>query len=282
VNEEWLSAGLDGELSVEEQDELDAALASDPGLAALFDELQTVRSVLRSSAVPVDDATLRRLVTDAEAAASDAADAEATGLAPLVPLGRRRRVPTFAAAAAAMVIIASVVGGLGGSNSIPALGDLVERHEAAAAVIEGDEMPDMMDDMDPMPMDEASDAALPMPADYTMRHAFVDGRTVHLVYRSSRGDAVSVFRHEGDVDVDDLGSGSMASSDEADMWSAPMDGAYVAVVDGSGYVWIVVSGEPHEEMMDDMMYDLPRRSPSVGERLRDVADAAVDPFRLWD
>ncbi len=272
MNEEWLSAGLDGELSGEEQAELDAALANDPRMVELYDELKTVRSVLRSSAVAVDDATLRRLVAGVEAA----------DVAPVIPLDRRRRVPTFAAAAAAMVIIAGVVGGLGGSDSIPALGDLIDRHEAAAAVIDGGEMPDMMDDMDPMPMDEASDAALPMPAEYTMRHAYVDGSTIHLVYRSSHGDAVSVFRHEGEVDVDDLGAGSMVSSEEADMWSAPMDDAYVAVVDGSGYVWVVVSGAPDDEMMDAMMYDLPRRSPSVGERLRDAADAVVDPFRLWD
>lgn len=283
MNEEWLSAHLDGELSADERLELDAALSQDPALASTYAELARVRAMLRGEPVDMPGGALGRMIAHVETAdGSGTHRVDSTTPAEVVSLARHRRVPTFAAAAAAMVIIASVVGGLGGSRSFPALGDLVARHEAAAAVVEGAPMPDDMDHMDPMPMDDANAVALAMPSDYSMQHAFADEETVHLVYRSGAGDAVSVFRHEGDVDVGAFGAGSRISGDEADMWTGPMDGAFVAVVDGRGYVWVVVSAEPHDDMVGDMMHDLPTRTPSLDERLRDVADAAVEPFRIWD
>jgi hypothetical protein len=133
-----------------------------------------------------------------------------------------------------------------------------------------------------MPMEEAAVASLPMPAEYSMEQAFADGGTIHLVYRSRRGEPVSVFRQEGDVDMGALGDGSMVHGDEADLWTAPMDGAYVAVVDGDGYLWVVVSPAPPDDMMDAVMHDLPTRSPGVTERLRNAADSVVDAFRIWD
>jgi len=277
MNDDWLSAHLDGELPAIEATELAAALAEDPRLQADYDDLSRVRAMLREGTVELPAGTIERLVA---AVAADEESPESAAAAPVVSLVSRRRVPTFAAAAAAMVIIASVVGGLGGSTNLPALGDLIDQHEAAAGVIEGAPMPDELHDMDVMPMEKATSEAPPMPADYSMEHAFVRGRTLHLVYRTLDGEPVSVFRHEGDADVNDLGGGSVVSSDEADMWSAPMDNAYVAVVDGTGYVWIVISAEPHDDMMGDLMHDLPTRSASLGERLRDAADAVVEPFRL--
>lgn len=279
MNEEWLSAHLDGELTPEEAARVDEALASDPELAALHDELRAVRASLRGAVVAVADRRLAQLVAAVEATPD--AEPSAPTEASVVPLAPRRRARRVVAVAAVVVIIAGVVGGVGGTASLPALGDLVARHEAAAAVVTGEPATGadpLMDEMDPMPMDEAADAALPMPGEFAMEKAFADGTTVHLVYRSRGGETLSVFRHEGDVDVEDLGDGSTAWSDEAAMWSAPMEGSYVAVVDGDGYVWVVVSAGPHPEMMDDMMHDLPSRSPSWRERLARV----VEPLRFWD
>ncbi|MEQ8841979.1 MAG: zf-HC2 domain-containing protein [Acidimicrobiales bacterium] len=273
MNEEWLSAYLDDELAPAERDELEAAIAADPALAATHAELTDVRSRLRGASVTMPDAALGRVLA---AVGSDDAGAPAAVLA----FPTRRRTPTFAAAAAVFVIIAGVVGGLGGATRIPALGDLVARHEVAAAVIDGAEMPDDMGHMDKMPMDDAAAAALVMPADYSMADAFLDGSTVHLVYRTAHGDPVSVIRQDGEADLDALGDGAMMSDDGVEMWTAPMGDAYVAVVDGSGYYWTVISTEPPDDMMDVMVHDLPSRSPSMGERLRAAADAVVDPFRL--
>ena len=279
MNEEWHSAHLDGELSAQEQAEFERALETDPELAAEYEAVAQVRALLRGEIVEPPAGAMERVVA-AVAAADSRADHAADALAPVVTLESRRRVPTFAAVAAALVIIASVVGGLGGSTNLPALGEFVDQHQAAAAVLEGAPMPDDMADFDPMPMDEATTVSPAMPPDYSMEHAFVDGATIHLMYRTSAGEPVSVFRHEGDADLDDLGDGSFVRSDEAAMWSAPMDDTYVIVVDGTGYVWVVVSAEPHDDMMGDLMHDLPSRSPSLMERLKSAADAVVEPFRL--
>ncbi|MEZ5245978.1 MAG: zf-HC2 domain-containing protein [Acidimicrobiales bacterium] len=279
MNEEWLSAYLDGELSTVEAREVEAALAADPDVAATCADLARIRSTVRDAVVDIPVGALERIVASVE---SDGAQGSQAPVGAAVVALRRRRVPTFAAAAAAMAIIAGVVGGLGGSTTVPALGDLIARHEVAAAVLDGAPMPAEMDDMEPISMDEATVASLPMPADYSMEQAFAEGDTIHLVYRSGLGDPVSVFRQDGDVDMDALGDGSMTHGEEADMWSAAIDGSYVAVVDGDGYLWIVVSPAPPDDMMDDMMDDLPTRSPGVKERLRDAADAVVDAFRIWD
>ena len=99
------------------------------------------------------------------------------------------------------------------------------------------------------------------------------------MYRTPDGEAISVFRPEGDADVRDLGDGTISSSAGGDMWSAPHVDAHVVVIDGTGYVWVVISDQPHDDMMGDMMETLPGCSPSIGDRLRDVA-AAVEPFRV--
>lgn len=277
---EWLSAHLDGELDPAERATVDEALAADPALAAEYAGLADVRRTLRGELLDPPHGVIDRIIAEVEAA--DAEPASGVAVAPVVRLADRRRVPTFAAAAAAMAIIASVVGGIGGAESLPAIGDFVAQHEAAAAVVAGapmpDDMADEMMDMDEMPMPDAMAVAPTMPDDMAMAQAYVDGSTIHLVYLTSAGEPVSVFRHEGDTDVDDLGEGSVSTADGADMWSAPRDGRYVVVIDGTGYVWVVVSDGPHDDMMDDMMDELPSRSPSLGDRLRDMADAVVDPF----
>ena len=267
MNSDWLSAHLDGELDPSDTTELEAALAADPALVAELADLSRVRDLLRSSAVEPRAGAIERIL----------ASVEADDLAPVIDLDSRRRVPTFAAVAAAVVIIASVVGGVGGATSVPALGDLVARHEAAAA---GNE--EFMADSHEMPLDEAASGAPAMPADYSMLHAFAEGSTIHLIYVTSSGSAVSVFRQPGEADLNDLPAGDVSAAAYGDVWSASYDGSYVVVVDGSGYIWIVVGSEPHDTMMVAMMDDLPSRSPSLGERLRDVADAAVRPFNPWD
>jgi hypothetical protein len=277
---DWLSAHLDGELSAAERVEVKAAIASDPRLAEEYEELARVRALLRGDAVEPAVGAAARIVA-AVAGADVDADGSAETLAPVVELRRWRRAPSMAAAAAAMVIIATVVGGVGGAEGVPAIGDLVAQHEAAAAVIDGAPMPDDVTHMDEMPMDVAMAEAPPMPDELAMAHAFADGSTLHLVYVADDGEFVSVFRHEGDTDVHDMGDGSVIEGDEASMWSGPHGDAYVAVIDGTGYVWVVVSAEPHDSMMDDMMHDLPTRSPSIGDRARDAADAMVEPFRFW-
>lgn len=270
------SAWLDGELAPDEAAAVEAEVAADPALAAEVDALRSVRSLLRAQG-PVDvyaDAG-ERLVARLEAAAAASrseAGRGAASRATVVPLARRRRVPTLAAVAASFAIIVSVIGGVGGSSTLPAVGDLIARHDAAAAVMPHDPMASMPDDMPSMP------------GKMDMMHADLDGSVVHALYALADGSAVSVFRHDGELDeaglVDDMGGevGEMAGHA---MWAADIGRRHVAVLDGDGYVWTIVSDvetDPMSDLMHDVMTDLPERSPSIAERLHDMAEAVVEPF----
>lgn len=285
MNEELLSAHLDGELSDAERTEVDAALAADADLAAAYDALRAVRAVLRGETIEPPAGSAERVVAAVRAADTATAAVEDDAIAPVVSLGSRRRVPSLAAVAAVMLIIVGVVGGVGGAEGLPAIGDLVAQHEAAAAVVDGAPMPDEMDDMDKMPMGEAMSAAPSMSDEMAMADAYVDGPTLHLVYVDGGGEVLSIFRHEGDAGgggFDGLERAGATPDDDTQMWSGPRDGLYVAVIDDeNGYVWVVISDEPKDAMMADMMQDdLPGRSPSFGDRLRDAADVIVEPFRF--
>ena len=57
----------------------------------------------------------------------------------------------------------------------------------------------------------------------------------------------------------------------------------MAVVDGDGYVWTIVSDidtDPMSDVMSAAPAELPKRSAPLAERLRKVADAIVKPFGL--
>ena len=136
--------------------------------------------------------------------------------------------------------------------------------------------------MDEMPMEKATGVGPPMPDGYSMLHAFANDTTVQLVYTTAQGDPVSVFRLEGDADLSVLGDGAISNSGDDPMWSAWRLGAYVVVVDGSGYVWVVISAEPQDSMMVELMHGLPTRAPTVWDRLRETADVIAEPFRFWD
>ena len=265
------SAWLDGELDDAEIAILESELAADEALAAEFEALRSVRQYVRAEAmVALSPAALDRIVTAVEAVPGS--DDEVVSPAPVVHLSARRRVPTLAAIAASFAIIVSVVGGLGGSATLPAVGDLIARHDAAAG-----SMPAGSDAMDDMP-------AMPAPMD--MVGAEVDGELVHAVYRTEDGSMVSVFRQSGTLDlgglVDEMDGGDTGVMDGHPMWVKDIGDLHVVVVDGDGYVWTIINtvGEPMDSMMDDMMTDLPTRSDGARERLHDVAEAIVEPFGL--
>ena len=270
------SAWLDGELDQAEIARLEAELEADPDLAVEFDALRSVRDLIRTEAMlAMPPASLDRIVAAVEATADDEpAVAVDTARAPVVDLSaRRRRVPTFAAVAASFAIIVSVVGGLGGSSTLPAVGDLIARHDAAAA-----DMPAAASDaMDDMPA---------MPAPMEMATTEVDDDLVHAVYVTGAGSVVSVFRQDGDLDldglVDEMDGGDTGEMGGHPMWVKDIDDLHVVVVDGDGYVWTFINhvDEPMDSMMDDMMTDLPSRRDGARERLHDVAEAIVEPFGL--
>ena len=275
------SAWLDGELDGDDIAVLEAELAADPDLAADFEALRSVRDLIRSEAMlAMPAASLERIVGEVDALDRSASEADtprssAAESATVVDLAsRRRRVPTFAAVAASFAIIVSVVGGLGGSNTLPAVGDLVARHDAAAA-----DMPEH----ESGPMDDMPSMPTPM----EMAHSeTIDDGVVHAVYVSGEGTVVSVFRQTGELDldglVDEMDGGDTGEMAGHPMWAKDIGDLHVTVIDGDGYVWTFINdvAEPMDSMMDDMMTELPARSSGVRERLHDVAEAIVEPFGL--
>ena len=187
----------------------------------------------------------------------------------------QRWLPRVAAAAVVIAIVGAVVGGVGGDTRIPAVGDLVESHQAAAA----EAMPDTADEM---PMDEAHAMEPPMPESMSMMAAYVEADdTIHLIYSDGAGGVVSVFRQDGDTDLHDMGGeGDVEMMGETPVWTAVVADMHVAVVDGDGYVWTVVADHHDEAMMTLMTDDLPSRSRSLVDRLVDLADVVADPWRL--
>ncbi len=276
TSDDRISAWLDGEMPPDEAARFEAGLAADPDLATEVEAVAGIRRLLHTNArVPLGDQVLERIVAVVGADTEGLGSAAGVGAA---SLSARRRKPTLAAVAAASVIIASVVGGLGGSTTLPALGDLVARHAAAAA---------SADDMPPSDNEVMADAMAdgPMlPTGHSMAHAWRSDEFVHLMYAAPDGTMMSVFRQEGDTDVarvgDEMGGkGDVGQMAGTPMWSGSVSDTHVAVFDGDGFLWTIV-GDADHDTMEAMMAVLPSREPSLGERIRDAADAIVEPFRL--
>jgi hypothetical protein len=188
---------------------------------------------------------------------------------------RQRWLPRVAAAAVVIAIVGAVVGGVGGDTRIPAVGELVESHQAAAS----EAMPETAAEM---PMEAAHSAGPSMPEPMEMMAAYVEaGDTIHLVYADGAGGVVSVFRQDGDTDLHDMGAeGDMEMMGDTPVWTAVVADMHVAVVDGDGYVWTVVADHHDEAMMTLMTGALPSRSPSLLDRLVDLADMIAEPWRF--
>lgn len=243
-----------------------------------------VRAAL-AGAPPVEPrpGALERIIA-AVAAEPETSEAGASRTAPdaaVVALDDHRRTraqrwaPRVAAAAVVLAVIGVVVGGVGTDTEIPAIGDLIASHEAAASET-------MPESAHVMPLDDAHDMEPAMPESMSMAAAYVvAGDTVQLVYHDVEGGVVSVFRQVGDTDLDDLGdAGHVEIMGDSTVWVAVVAEMHVAVIDGDGYVWTVVADHHDAEMMTVMTERLPSRSPSLLERVRDAADAVVDPWRF--
>jgi hypothetical protein len=275
IDDDRLSAYLDAELASAERDEVEIALASDSALRSLLAELAEMKAVLGGSMIEPSSASIDRMIGAVERADEQRPPTPA----PVVNLASRRRVPTFAAVAASIVIIASVVGGVGGTASIPAIGDLVARHEAAASVLESGVELAMDDDA----MHEMMDDGPSIPTLLDLTYADQDGSLVHAVFESPDGLMLSLFRQDGDADLNEIGNelgiGEIVDMGGHEMWASDMGETHVAVIDGDGFTWTII-GDAEADHMMTMMSDLPTRSPSIGERIGDVTDAIVRPFRL--
>ena len=262
--DERFSAWLDDELPAEEVAELQAMVDADPQLAAEFAALRSVRDLIRSEAMlAMPAASAERVVSRV---AADNVVGIGTGSAKKARRGRR--VSTFAAVASSFAIVVGVVGGVGSGTTLPAVGELVALHSAAAATGE----PEVMAEMDDMELvdDMGMDV---MGGSMDMMAAQVADDYVHCIYGSGDEAKVSVFRQTGDVDldalVDEMDGGDLAEMSGQAAWVKDIDDWHVVVIDGDGYMWTFVSpvDMDMDSMMDDMMTDLPARDRGLVEQL---------------
>ncbi|MBT5851914.1 MAG: hypothetical protein HOH36_15910 [Acidimicrobiaceae bacterium] len=275
IDDDRLSAYLDDELASAERDEVEIALASDSALRSLLAELAEMKAVLGDSMIEPSSASIDRMI----GAIERVDEQRSPTLSPVVDLASHRRVPTFAAVAGSIVIIASVVGGVGETASIPAIGDLIVRHEAAASDLESGVELAMDDDA----MHEMMDDGPSIPIRLDLTYVDQDGPLLHAVFESPEGLMLSLFRQDGDADLNEIGNelgiGEIVDMGGHEMWASDMGETHIAVIDGDGFTWTIV-GDAEADHMMTIMSDLPARSPSIGERIGDVADTIVNPFRL--
>ena len=275
IDDDRLSAYLDDELASAERDEVEIALASDSALRSLLAELAEMKAVLGDSMIEPSSASIDRMI----GAIERVDEQRPPTLSSVVDLASHRRVPTFAAVAGSIVIIASVVGGVGETASIPAIGDLIVRHEAAASDLESGVELAMDDDA----MHEMMDDGPSIPIRLDLTYVDQDGPLLHAVFESPEGLMLSLFRQDGDADLNEIGNelgiGEIVDMGGHEMWASDMGETHIAVIDGDGFTWTIV-GDAEADHMMTIMSDLPARSPSIGERVGDVADTIVNPFRL--
>ncbi len=275
TDDDRISAWLDGELDSDEAARFESELAADEALRAELDSVAGVRALLRAAGrVSLEEGALERIV---RAVAAEPEPEAGPGGGAVVALESRRRVPTLAAVAASFIIVLSVVGGVGGDTTLPAVGDLVARHAAAAAA---DDMPPS----DEEAMADAKSDGPAMPSGYVIAHAWRSDDITHMMYAGPDGSMLSVFQQVGETDVamvgDEMGGkGDVSDMGGTPMWSGSVADTHVAVLDGDGYLWTFV-GDADHDTMEIMMAELPGREPGLIERMRDAADAIVEPFRL--
>ena len=238
------------------------------------DGYDDIRELLANApAVEPRPGALERII--ATVAAADGGESTVIDLAARRESRIQRFAPRVAAAAVVIAIVGAVVGGVGTDTRIPAIGDLVASHQAAAA----GQMPDTAHEM---PMDDAHEIAVDMPDSMKMAAAFMEqGDTVHLLYADEAGVTVSVFWQPGETDLSELDhDGQMGMMGDSPVWHSVLGEMHVSVVDGDGGVLTVVTDHEDDEMMVMLSESMPSHSPSVFDRLLDVADAVVDPWRF--
>lgn len=237
-------------------------------------EFADIRELLASAPlIEPREGALERIV--AAVAAQTSSGGAVVDLGPRREVRARRWAPRVAAAAVIITIIGAVVGGIGSDTRIPAVGDLVASHQAAAA----GQMPETAHEM---PMDDAKHLNVGMPAPMKMEAAFREsGKTIHLLYSGPDGAMVSLFRQPGETDLHQLGDeGQVKMMGDSPVWSSVVDQSHVAVVDGVGCVWTVVSDHEDDAMLTSLAHELPAYGPSWFQRVVDTADEIVDPWRL--
>ncbi len=283
MNDDRLSAYLDGELSPEEADALRAELDSSPELRAELARVDQARDWVRALPaveIPADfEFVPAARPTVSSPPADEAEPASSAPLAPVVSLDSRRwrrRAMSVVSAAAVFFLVLGFASGLPGVKIVPAVDGYIDRHAAASEAMPAPAVDDVyaavdMDDMDDM--DDMPD--LGSVVDEPMMGAYRSADVLHVLY-GDESSVVSVFREHGSLDVDGLGPADRMDMDGGEAWHVRTDAAEVFVTERDGVVYTVVSSAADVDMAMKMTDGLPDPPQSFWGRFGDGAG------KLWD
>jgi hypothetical protein len=260
---EMLSAYLDAELTKDERDDVDAALAASSDLRAELAELDATRSLLRALPAvqprrPIEAFTMP------------------IGSVPQPSRRRGRLGVAVAAVAAVWLLILSVGVSLGSLPIVPEVDQLALQHAAASDA----EMPMPFKAMDTADMVTKDQAVI---ADIGHGMGLEGVYQLDEIVQSKYSDglhAVSVFHEQGSVDWDDLPSGGNTEMmDDQQVWRTTVDDLDVLITQRGDLVVTVVSdGDMDHDMGATVSAMVPEvdRSRSFWSRIK------AGPGNLFD
>lgn len=290
---EDLSALLDGELGVDDEQALQAHLATCRSCAEELHWIRATRLALRTlPAVEVAPTVVSELLERTRAVLDD--HPRPSGSGDVVPLSRRRRrtAPAVASVAATVTMVVLGLSVLDSGPYRPALSAAVESHAAsvqamaAGGRLAADGGNDPLRPAGPvvpttaLPRDLAD---LPAPyaapdrleGGYRLVDAFTDpGRpdVLQLLYERGRY-GLSVFQTPGHLDFAALPAGGSrldVGGAEGWRWETPDVGGRVVVYERDGLVVTVVGDERGDAVLRAARSLPPPRPRSAGQRVRDL------------
>ena len=246
-----LSAYLDGELSTDERETVDAALDRSADLRHELEELSATRAMLRG------------LPAVAPVRPIEAPQPATTGRS-------RRYAGAVLAVAAVWLVVLSLGVGLGRLPVVPDVEQLSAQHAAA----------EPMAGFAPMDMAEMDDPAIMDEIDGMARDAiYMRDDVVHVRYSDGSHD-VSVFHQPGSVDWDDMPDmGKVDMMADGPVWRGVLDGQTVVVTErGDLIVTVVADGDMDEGMAMHASEKVPEvdKDESFWSKLR------AAPGNLWN
>jgi hypothetical protein len=277
--EELLSALLDGELTAEDAELVQAHIVGCPACTAELDEVRHVRSAVRSlTAVEPPAGFLESLL-----------EVDEPYPANVIPLrARRAAIANAAAAVAAGLLILAGIGESHASTVSPEVTGSVERHAATISAVTaglGGPSPILAPEEVTPTTEPSRSTELPHPysappalGDYQLVQAFDAPHGVHLLYEKGPY-ALSVFEVKGDLDADDLPRHTTHvdfDDDDAYRWDGGTAAGRVLVFERGGVVFTLVGDESSAAVLDAAHGLRGGRHASLATRMRRGCSELLD------
>ncbi len=282
---ELLDAYLDHELTRDERDAVDEALADSPELAAELAELAAVRSSLRD--LPDVEPPAGFFEGMLERGSADPATALPEGVASLsgartkneervrVKRSLASRATSIIAAAAVFLLVLGFGSGISAIERVPALDDFASRHAEALTAMDTGEAAET-ERFHAMPMQDVKDLGPDSTDSMDMMGAYgTDDKIVQLIYSDEGGNIVSVFRQDGYVKVDDMPEADAMEMAGDDAWRLENGGYDTLVVDRGGITYTLIGDMSASSAMKSLADDLPETNNGIVGKVQAISRTAL-------